>query len=389
MKSIELFAGAGGLALGVEAAGFQHLAVFEKDRNACQTLRRNSSAHNWEVVEGDVTSIDFRSYEGQIALVTGGPPCQPFSQGGKHRGHTDHRNMFPEAVRVVREVRPKAFLFENVKGLLRKNFVNYYSYIIHQFRYPSVRVKKGEDWHDHLARLEDIHTKGAYRGLHYNVVYRMMNAVEYSAGLGIPQRRERVFIVGVRADIGCEFHFPSEETHSIDALWHDMWISGDYWERHGISRKNRPPVPRKLDKHLQRLALFNITDLGVACRTVRDAISDLPKIGIGMTSHVVPNHFFNPGARCYPGHTGSPYDEPAKTLKAGDHGVPGGENTVRFDDGSVRYFSVRECARLQTFPDNWIVEGSWTEAMRQLGNAVPVKLAQLIAERLMKSLRAI
>jgi DNA (cytosine-5)-methyltransferase 1 len=96
----------------------------------------------------------------------------------------------------------------------------------------------------------------------------------------------------------------------------------------------------------------------------------------------IANHFLNPGARSYAGHTGSPLDEPAKTLKAGDHGVPGGENTLRLEDGSVRYFSVRECARLQTFPDEWIVEGSWTEAMRQLGNAVPARLAQAVAAEL-------
>ena len=128
--------------------------------------------------------------------------------------------------------------------------------------------------------------------------------------------------------------------------------------------------------------------LGQPWRTVRDAISDLPKIAVGNTSSKVANHFLNPGARSYPGHNGSPLDEPAKTLKAGDHGVPGGENTLRLEDGSVRYFSVRECARLQTFPDDWILEGSWTESMRQLGNAVPLELAAIVANRLGRLLRS-
>ncbi len=386
MKSIELFAGAGGLALGVEAAGFEHVAVFEKDRNACDTLRRNRNSHSWDVVEGDVTGFDFRQFRDSVDLVTGGPPCQPFSQGGKHRGHSDKRNMFPEAVRAVREVQPKAFLFENVKGLLRKNFVNYYNYIIHQFRYPNVRLKDGEEWQDHLDRLEALHTKGNYRGLSYNVIFRLMNAAQYGLGEGVPQRRERVFIVGVRADLGCEFHFPKSETHSMYALLHDQWVTGSYWDRHNIAQKNRPTPPSTTQ--IEKLATLERSKLGSPCRTVRDAITDLPKIAMGTTSKKIANHFFNPGARSYPGHNGSPYDEPAKTLKAGDHGVPGGENTLRFADGSVRYFSVRECARLQTFPDDWAVEGSWTEAMRQLGNAVPVKMAQLIASQLKQSMES-
>ena len=132
--------------------------------------------------------------------------------------------------------------------------------------------------------------------------------------------------------------------------------------------------------------MYKRQDLGKPCRTVRDAITDLPRLAVGQSSRVIANHYLNPGARSYPGHDGSPLDFPAKTLKAGDHGVPGGENTLRHKNGSVRYFSIRECARLQTFPDDWVVEGSWTEGMRQLGNAVPVKLAQLVAKQLYDSL---
>ena len=115
----------------------------------------------------------------------------------------------------------------------------------------------------------------------------------------------------------------------------------------------------------------------------------LRKVGFGgRLPSTALNHFLNPGARAYPGHDGSTWDEPAKTLKAGDHGVPGGENTLRFDGVSVRYFSVRECARLQTFPDSWFFEGSWTETMRQLGNAVPVEMAKSIATELFANLTA-
>jgi DNA (cytosine-5)-methyltransferase 1 len=126
-----------------------------------------------------------------------------------------------------------------------------------------------------------------------------------------------------------------------------------------------------------------------AWRTVRDAICDLPEMAPGSSCTKFANHFCNPGARSYAGHTGSPFDEPAKALKAGDHGVPGGENTLRFDDDSVRYFSVRECARIQTFPDEWTFEGSWTESMRQLGNAVPVRMCEIVGKQLVGLLESV
>jgi len=212
------------------------------------------------------------------------------------------------------------------------------------------------------------------------VVYEYRNAADF----GVPQKRERVFVVGIRSDLGLEFSFP-RGTFSQDALIRDQWITGEYWERHRIAKSKRPAQPPTLQHRIQQLS----HDLGFESRpwrTVRDAISDLPRVEVGQTSHRISNHFLNPGARSYPGHSGSQWDEPAKTLKAGDHGVPGGENTLRLDDGSVRYFSVRECARIQTFPDEWFFEGSWTEAMRQLGNAVPVALANGIAAQLLRTL---
>lgn len=385
MRSIELFAGAGGLALGVEAAGFKNVALFEWNRNACDTLRTNREAHGWEVIEGDVSKQDFRPYCGEVELVTGGPPCQPFSMGGKHKAQNDRRDMFPQAVRAIREVRPKAFIFENVKGLTRKNFLNYFTYIQHQFRFPDVKMKSGEDWQGHFARLQDIYTQNKYTGLQYKVEPRLLNAAEYGAEDGVPQRRERVFIVGVRSDLGIKFHFPIP-THSMESLLHDQYITEIYWDRHKVAVRDRQDPPRQFQAMIKRLRMSESSVFGKPCRTVRDAIADLPRLAPGKKSRKFHNHFFNPGARSYAGHDGSPLDLPAKTLKAGDHGVPGGENTLRLADGSVRYFSIRECARLQTFPDDWYVEGSWTEGMRQLGNAVPVKLAQLVAQQLYNSL---
>jgi len=121
--------------------------------------------------------------------------------------------------------------------------------------------------------------------------------------------------------------------------------------------------------------------------TTRDAFADLPDPEWDIRkSAEYHNHRFQPGARSYPGHTGSLLDEPAKTLKAGVHGVPGGENMLLRPDGSVRYFTVRESARLQTFPDEFRLHGSWSEAMRQLGNAVPVDLANVIAKNVKEHL---
>ena len=382
MKSIELFAGAGGLALATANAGFHHKAVLEWNSNACATLRQNQAdglaqLKNARIVDGDISNFDFTEYAGGIDLVSGGPPCQPFSIGGKHAGMDDKRNMFPHAIRAVREIAPKAFIFENVKGLLRDNFANYYQYIIHQLTYPQMIRKGDEEWTDHLARLEKAVTKGSESGLKYNVIYQLMDAADY----GVPQHRHRVLIVGIRSDLKLQFSFP-QQTHEEDALLHDLWVTGDYWERHRIPNKKRPSVPIQIKKRVQNLYSLFPGMLLPAWRTVRDAISDLPDIAPGESCSKFANHFCNPGARSYAGHTGSPYDEPAKALKAGDHGVPGGENTLRFEDGTVRYFSVRECARIQTFPDNWKFQGSWTESMRQLGNAVPVRMCEAVAKEL-------
>ena len=382
IKSLELFVGAGGLALGSARAGFTHIAVLDWNSNACLTLRTNKEAgvdyvRDWDVIECDLREYDFGQYSDEIDVVFGGPPCQPFSIGGKHLGHEDERNMFPEAIRAVRVTRPKAFIFENVKGLLRVSFSDYYDYIIHQLRFPEVKRRDSEEWTSHLSRLKKLNRSSGRPGLSYEVIYECHNAADF----GVPQHRERVFVVGIRSDLAEKYTFP-EATHSQDALLYDQWITGDYWERHKIAKSKRPKEPTRHKHRVERLKHALEQTSKQPWRTVRDAINDLPTIKIGQTSTGITNHFLNPGARSYPGHDGSRLDEPAKTLKAGDHGVPGGENTLRCSDGSVRYFSVRECARLQTFPDEWFFEGSWTEAMRQLGNAVPVDLAEVVSRRL-------
>jgi DNA (cytosine-5)-methyltransferase 1 len=374
MQTVELFAGGGGLALGLNRAGFQPVAVVERDEPSCETLRKNwvegmNGGANWPLWAGDVKGMEFAEFAGKVALISGGPPCQPFSIGGKHKGYLDLRDMFPEAVRVVRTVAPKAFIFENVRGLLRRSFAKYFGYVLLQLEYPEVTRKTGDEWTDHLARLEKHHTGGAERGLSYRVVFRKVNAADY----GVPQRRERVVIVGFRSDIGEPWTFPAP-THTEDALLAAQWISGSYWDEHHISRLNRPKSPASIDARLQKIETL---PLSARWRTVRDTIFDLPDPSSPEALRIA-NHRYQPGARRYAGHTGSSLDEPAKTLKAGDHGVPGGENMLAYADGKVRYFTIRESARLQTFPDWYVFPGSWTESMRQIGNAVPVRLAEVV-----------
>ena len=381
MKAVELFVGAGGLGMGTAGAGFRHEAVVEWNHDACETIRNNQKrgiapVAEWPLFETDARIFDFKPFAGKIDLVAGGPPCQPFSIAGKHRGHSDDRDMFPHAVRAVREIRPKAFLFENVRGLTRQSFAHYFEYILLQLQHPEVTRADGETWAEHLARLERHHTGRSMDGLRYNVVFRVLNAADY----GVPQKRERVFIVGFRSDLAAHWNFP-QPTHSREALQWSKWVSGEYWENHRVARKNRPsPVPGDLMDPSGWLF-----PPGKPWRTIRDAVADLPDPRDPAAKNIA-NHRLQPGARIYKGHTGSPVDEPAKTLKAGDHGVPGGENMLVFPDGSLRYFTVRETARLQTFPDEYVFDGSWSENMRQLGNAVPVKLAGMVARSVRRQL---
>lgn len=377
MKSLDLFVGAGGLAMGISRAGFSHEAVVELDADACRTIRENqrrgvNPLAEWLLVESDVRHMDFSQYANTIDVLSGGPPCQPFSLGGKHGGHRDGRNLFPEVFRAVRETRPRAVIVENVKGLLRSSFSKYFEYIYLQLSYPELMPHSDEPWTEHLARLERHHTSGDESGLYYRVVFRLLNAANY----GVPQRRERVIIVALRGDLGVEWTFP-QSTHSLEALLWDQWISGEYWERHRVPLAARgEPAPR-VAARLARLRA-NGKPGQAPWLTVREALSDLPEPSVVDAPGIL-NHRHNPGARQYPGHTGSPLDEPAKTLKAGGHGVPGGENMLLLPNGDVRYFTLREAARLQTFPDDYFFPTSWTESMRQLGNAVPVRLAHCIA----------
>lgn len=390
--SIELFTGGGGLALAMHAAGFRHLLAVELERRACATLRVNRAIDysselppptmlddSWPLVEGDVHKVDFRPWEGQVDVVAGGVPCQPWSLGGMHKGYDDPRNLWPELFRCVRETRPKAVIAENVRGLLRPSFKPYYDYILRELAAPFERRVDGEDWRDHDKRLvKAIQANGVDPTERYDVKYLLVNAADY----GVPQVRWRVFVVAFRKDLGLAgWEFP-EATHSQVALLHAQ-DGGDYWEEHGIHPRE-DLVRETLPEHDGKERWLTLRD---ALRPAHDPARHLPEpLGDYVEHPDWLHHKGWPGARQYPGHTPNDLDRPAKTIKAGVHGVPGGEGVLRRDDGSIRYMTVREVARVMTFPDDWRLEGPRGEQMRQLGNAVPVKLGRVMADAVAKAL---
>ena len=382
MTSIELFSGGGGLARAMHEVGFQHALVNEFERRACETLRANCARHldvaptrdspAWPLTEGDVREIDFRGHEGKIDVVAGGVPCQPWSLGGAHRGYDDPRNLWPELFRCVRETRPRAVIAENVRGLLRPSFRPYYEYVLNELRLPFEQRVEGEDWRDHDHRLRKAlvrdKTDPAER---YDVWCLPVNAADY----GVPQIRHRVFVVAFRVDLGLRDWSAPDPTHSDHALLLQQ-VNGEYWDRHGISsRAETPMTTTPLDDGL------------MPWQTLRDAIWDLPEpVGDKIEHPDWLHHYGWPGARAYAGHTPNVLDRPAKTVKAGVHGVPGGETVLRRADGSIRYMTDREVARVMTFPDHWRLAGPRGEQMRQLGNAIPVRLGRVIAHSVYSAL---
>ena len=385
-SSIELFTGGGGLALAMHRVGFRHLLAVELDRRASATLRGNIATDfrtdrlpltdlndPWPLIEGNIRTVDFTPWQCRVDVIAGGVPCQPWSLGGVHRGVDDARNLWPELFRCVREVRPRAIVAENVKGLLRPSFRPYYDYILRELAAPFEQRIDGEEWFDHDKRL--IKALAADVGDTtecYDVSFQLVNAADH----GVPQQRWRVFVVALRRDLGLvDWTFP-QATHSELALLHDQGTNG-YWEEHGIK-----PAERLVPQTLAR------PDGLERWRTLRDAIHDLPEpLGDYIEHPEWLHHVGWPGARVYQGHTPNELDRPAKTVKAGVHGVPGGESVLRGDDGSIRYLTVREVARVMTFPDNWWLAGPRGEQMRQLGNAVPVDLGAAIAKVVADALR--
>lgn len=324
ITNIELFAGAGGLALGLEQAGIECLAFVEFNHKACDTLRANRPG--WNVIEGDVHEVDFTSYRGKVDLVSGGAPCQAFSYAGKRRGFGDTRGtLFAEFARCVEEVLPKMFLFENVRGLLSHDKGRTFDTILHVFE-----------------------------GLGYAVQHRVLNACYF----GVGQKRERLIVVGIRNDLADSISFEYPEP---DAHWTTLRDALD-----GVPDSPYTPYSEK-----KRRVMARVPPGG--CWV--DLPDDVAREYMGKS-------YFSGGGRRGMARRIA-WDEPCLTLTTS----PSQKQTERCHPDETRPFTVREYARIQSFPDEWQFAGALSDQYRQIGNAVPVELARRVGVKIVRALQ--
>jgi DNA (cytosine-5)-methyltransferase 1 len=366
---VELFSGLGGLAIGLDRAGWSHELLVERDPQAAATLRGNDLTRDWPLHDTDLRELDLGSeVEREVDLLAAGVPCQPFSQAGAHAGPDDERNMFPETFAAIRQLKPKAVLIENVRGLARPAFKPFVEYIVDHLQLPGLKRKKDEDWPDHHQRLRKaLKRRPKDPTERYVVEWRPICVADY----GVPQRRVRVIMVAIRADLAERWSWP-EPTHSHEVLLLDQ-LDGFYWAEHDLPPRSPilAPFTRKRARRVTRPTPV------ARWRTLRDALGGLPEPVPQGETPALNWHTLWPGARLYRGHRGSDLDKPSKTIKAGVHGVAGGEHIVHLDSGDYRYLTVRECMRIQDLPDELEIDSTRTSAIRQIGNAVPPAIGEV------------
>lgn len=309
LTSIDLFAGAGGTALGLENAGIKHIALNEWDKSAAATLRLNRP--DWNVIEGDVSAVDFSEYKGKVDIVEGGFPCQAFSYAGKKMGFEDARGtLFYEFARAVKEVQPKLAIGENVKGLLT---------------------------HDEGRTIKSM--VGILQDLGYKVAYKLLRSQYFD----VPQKRERLVIIAVRNDIDAPILYPKEKDYTISL-------------REAIGDKPQSVGQEYSD---YKKSIMSLVPAGGYWR-------DLP---LDKQKEYMKTSFFMGGGKTGMARRLS-WDEPSLTLTCG----PAQKQTERCHPEETRPLNVREYARIQTFPDEWQFTGSTGAQYKQIGNAVPVNL---------------
>ena len=328
-KVLELFAGAGGLAVGMEKAGLKCVALNEIDKHACETLRRNRP--KWNVLEGDIKDFNFSEYHNQVDVVTGGFPCQAFSYAGKRLGFEDARGtLFYEFARVVKEVNPPICIGENVKGLLSHD--------------------NGKTLQGMISILDEIG---------YNVVpVEVLKAINYK----VPQKRERLILVGIRKDIKIKYEYPKPYKKIYNLS--DALKKGElYASNVPVSAGAKYPESKK-----------QVLDLVPPKGYWRDLPLHIQKDFMGAS-------FYLGG-----GKTGMArrigWDEPCLTLTCS----PAQKQTERCHPDETRPFTVREYARIQTFPDDWQFSGPMAQQYKQIGNAVPVNLGREVGYSIIKFL---
>lgn len=326
VTAIELFAGAGGLALGLEQAGIKTLEHVEFDKACCETLRTNRP--NWNVVCADIHNVDFSEYRDKVDIVTGGFPCQAFSYAGKKMGFEDVRGtLFYEFARCIKETHPKMFMAENVKGLLS---------------------------HDNGRTLNTIIS--VFEDLGYTIGNRkqILNACYY----GVGQKRERIVIIGIRNDIHTEFHYPEAEkkqTTLREAL-------------------NNCPLSSGISYSEKKRKVFELVPAG-GCWV------NLPE---NVAKEYMGKSYYSGGGRRGMARRIS-WDEPCLTLTCS----PSQKQTDRCHPDEARPFTVREYARIQSFPDDWNFCGGIGSQYKQIGNAVPVELARRLGVQLVTAIKNI
>jgi DNA (cytosine-5)-methyltransferase 1 len=370
--NLNLFAGGGGFAVGMRLAGCSPKFVYEIDTQAQETLRGvgflRQQPPGWAVHKGDVTLVNWTKFPYKVRVLAAGVPCQPFSLAGNHMAQKDSRNLFPTLLTAIRHLKPRAVIIENVPGLLRPQFRSYFEYVLRSLNAPALIKGNQESWRSHNKRLRKHLNR---LPAEYTVHHAILNAADY----GVPQIRKRLFIVAIRKGHRA-FQFPAT-THSRAILIRDK-ASGAYWRRHNL---------RPRTKSAREALETGSRAVGSAWVTVRDVIRLLPHPSRSENSSRQnggpPNHWIIAGARSYSGHNGSELDWPSKTLKAGVHGVPGGENTVRAGNNRIRYYTLREAASVQSFPIDHEFKGHRLRATRQIGNAVPPLLAKAVLRSVM------
>lgn len=327
--SVELFAGAGGLALGMHMAGFRHVLLNEMDATACQTLRRNHP--DWNVLEGDIHKVDFTPLRGAVDFLSGGFPCQAFSYAGKKGGLNDTRGtLFFELARAVNEIQPKVFMCENVKGLLS---------------------------HDEGRTLDII--RNAISELGYTLIEpRVLKAIMYK----VPQKRERLILIAIRNDIAgrVEFRWP-------DPYYRVMTLR-DAFEKGELFADDVPESDGQVYPAKKARVMAMVPEGG----DWRDLPIDEQKEYMG-------GSFFLGGGKTGMARRLS-MDEPSLTLTC----APAQKQTERCHPVETRPLTIREYARIQTFPDTWQFEGGMADQYKQIGNAVPVNMAYAIGRSLIR-----
>lgn len=333
-NSIELFAGAGGLAVGLEKAGFRELLLNEWDKDACNTLRKNRT--NWNVVEGDVAKVDFTPYKGKIDFLSGGFPCQAFSYAGKKLGFEDTRGtLFHQFARAIKETQPKVFLGENVRGLLA---------------------------HDKGKTLQTI--TSVLGDLGYDIIPpKVLKAVFYM----VPQKRERLFIVGIRKDLNVTDAWKWPQPFKRIMTMRDGLKKGILYDC------DCPHSEGQLYPEKKRRVLELVPAGGYWRDLPEDVQRDYMKASYSL-----------PGGKTGMARRLS-WDEPSLTLTC----APAQKQTERCHPEETRPLTVREYARIQTFPDEWKFEGSLSSRYKQIGNAVPVNLAFAMGRALVRLLNEI